>query len=134
MDEIYIPLELENINRFKYDVDGINCNGLFTLSLSEINNLHTAILVSNSVEAFRIVNEMFWQAEFEKVKQKYGYEFIIQNTLVRVQNSNYLKYLSEISYDMLSPEKLIHIKVLGANQIIDIVSKTMPKFMIVGKN
>jgi hypothetical protein len=131
MEEILIPLENENINCFKYDIDSINFTGLLTISLTEMNNLHQAILFSNSAEAFRIVPELFWQAEFEKVKQKYGYEFIVRNTFVLVQNSNYLKYLSEISYDMLSPEKLIHIKILGGNQIVDIVTKTMPKFMII---
>jgi hypothetical protein len=132
MEEIYTPLNMEGVNRYKYDIDSINLAGLLTISLSEMNNRHQAILVSDSVQAFRIVNETYWQAEFEKVKQKYGYEFIVQNTFVRVQNSSYLKYLSDISYDMLSPDKLIHIKVLGGDQILDIVSETMPNFMIIG--
>jgi hypothetical protein len=130
LEEIYVPLNIENINSFKYDIDSINFTDLLTIALSEKRNRHKAILVSDSVEAYHIVNETYWQAEFEKIKQKYGYDFY-NNTFFNVQNSEYLSILSKISYGMLSPDKLIHIKIIACNQILDFASKTMPKFLII---
>ena len=82
----------------------------------------------NPVWAFRVTDESFRQKLINDLSEKHGSEFYVHWTFFKVENSEYLKWLSEQSCEVTDYLKFQHFSILGIESFVDIVSWSEPKF------
>jgi len=113
----------------KYYVDSI-CDAkdglVITVSDSIHEELKMRIVFKDSVHAYRSTNESYRQKILSELEDKYGTEFYTDWTMFKVGNSEYLKWLSEQSFEISESESLTHFSIIAVDSIVDIIATYEP--------
>ena len=113
----------------KYYIDSIadNLSG-FEIFLSERENKNTKIhiIFQDSVDSYRYIDESYVQKTIMYLNKIYGKDFYAHWSFFKVENSDYLKQLSEESDSLSDHIDFIHFVLLLGNSMIDIVATYEP--------
>ncbi|WP_027092746.1 hypothetical protein [Cohnella thermotolerans] len=130
MTEKWIRWIPNNEISLKYYIESItdNIEGL-RIRLSNANNESDRIEVvfENSVHAYRSTDESYMQNVINKLDEQYGSKFYQENTFFKVENSEYIHWLSLQSYGIAKSEPLEHFSFLGVDSVIDVIAAYEPE-------
>ena len=84
------------------------------------------ILFSEGVEAYTRVEESFRVKIIHELGKKYGAEFYGDWTFFKVHHSEYIKWLSDQSYQWSDTHNFIHFCLITADAIMDIITTYEP--------
>ena len=130
--EKWIRWDLSEALLTKYYLDSLSWpdKGL-SLRLRAANNEQIIeILCNDSIDAFRYTNESFCFQIFENLSKQYGDDFYKNWSFFKIQNSQYLKWLSDKSHGWSDGFSCTHFCILGGDEIIDIVTDYEPQIKI----
>ena len=96
---------------------------------SELQSIE--IFFKDGVYAYSKTDESFRVKLPYELNQEYGLEFYKNWTFFKVTNSQYLKWLSEQSYEWSHAYDMIHFSLLTSNNSIDIVADYEPIVTII---
>ncbi|MBM7615098.1 hypothetical protein JOC73_001660 [Alkaliphilus hydrothermalis] len=85
------------------------------------------VIFENSVHAYRSTDESFRQSTINILDEAYGTQFYSEWTFFKVVNSEYMKWLSVQSYNIIDSESLIHFSFFAVDSIVDVIAAYEPK-------
>lgn len=85
------------------------------------------MVFENGIDALRITTETFKLSTISYLNENYGGEFYAGWTFFKVENSEYLKYLSEQSGAISDSYGVKQYSIITDEEIIDIVCTYEPK-------
>lgn len=118
----------------KYYIESIinDATGLTIMFVDSINKLAKLKMVfENGIDAFRITNETFILSTISYLNEKYGDQFYAEWTFFKVENSEYLKFLSEQSGRISDSYGVKKYSIITDEDSLDIVSTYEPKFLLI---
>lgn len=128
MDDITLWKNAGNLGN-KYDIDEIkeDVDGLHIL-LTDINTGRRILLFYDClVCSYKNTDESFWMDSLYRLAKKYDMDFITGHTFFQVLDSSYAKEVETGGQGVVQADRLFHLKIIGANAILDIVSWGMPE-------
>lgn len=114
----------------KYYIDAIQDDiGGFKVKLTDRDNEDNklTIIFLESVWSYRSVEEGLRALTMEKLAQKYGANFYTEWTFFKIENSRYLNWIYEESYDVARDSGLMHFCLVGMDDILDIIASCDPQ-------
>jgi len=104
----------------------------FTIKLSECNNEKNGItiLFENGVESYRNADESFRLKLFPLLSKEEGIGLLGQWAFFKVENSEYIRWLSEESYKWFDALRTTHFAFITGNDVLDVVSTDEPKVIL----
>jgi hypothetical protein len=79
------------------------------------------------ISEFRSNSETFRLSTISYLDEKYGGKFYSEWTFFKIENSEYLKWLSEQSYGISDDCRLIHFCILTDDEFFDFIASDEPK-------
>lgn len=134
MNEQWIKWEPIKGLSANYYVDSISDNMKgFKIVLSEAKNEENKvhIIFKDSIYAYRSTEEGFRLEMLYSLKAKYGAKFYSEWSFFKINDSIYLKWLSEQSYGITDRLNPIHFCIFTMNFILDIVATYEPKVELI---
>ncbi len=98
----------------------------FKIILSEEKNRNKKLFIGEHVPAYRIIYD-FNQDIIHNLEQQYGKDFFAKWTFFKVNNSSYLKWISEESCTFSDDIRFTHFCIVGVDFILDIIEPNEPK-------
>ncbi len=120
----------------KYYIDYISDDfQAFKIYLSQEDDEEKKVLMTfeNSISAYRRIDETFRLKLISDLKEKYGSNFYGKWTFFRVDNSAYIKWISEQSCGISSDIPFVHFSLIGFNSILDIITTYEPKIELINE-
>ena len=114
----------------KYNIDIVSENAeKFEMILSGYTDAtnKVRVLFENSVCAYRSADETYRYKLIVDLTEAYGKDFYGDWTFFTVNNSSYLRWLSEESYGTSDERQLKHFSFIGADLIVDIADPSEPR-------
>ncbi|TGL66536.1 hypothetical protein [Leptospira kmetyi] len=114
----------------KYSIDEVvdTLDGV-KIRMGDVNQ-KVDIIFSDSVSAYRSVEEGFRQNLINDLIDQYGSDFITKCTFFQVENSKFLNWLIEESYGFIDAPEIKHFSFLASNSILDVVANYEPEIII----
>ncbi|TGK14280.1 hypothetical protein [Leptospira kmetyi] len=114
----------------KYSIDEVadTLSGV-RIRLGDVNQ-KIDVIFSNSVSAYRSVEDGFRQNLINDLIDQYGSDFITKCTFFQVENSKFLNWLIEESYGFIDAPEIKHFSFLASNSILDVVANYEPEIII----
>ena len=138
MQEKWIRWEPTNNLSKKYYVESISedIKDKYKILLTNAENNKNKILISwpIGVDAHRSTDESYTLATINFLDNQYGPEFYANWTFFKIENSNYLKWLSDQSYGISDDCNLTHFCILAVDSMIDIINNYDPTITIIDEN
>ncbi len=75
------------------------------------------------VASYKYTNESFCFRIFGELSEKYGGDFYSNWSFFKINNSEYIKWIIEKSYDS---EEFMHFCIVGGDEVIDIIANHEP--------
>jgi hypothetical protein len=98
------------------------------IKLSDVNNTKKIeIKFEYFVDAYRYTHESFCFKIFSDLSNKYGTEFYKEWSFFKINNSKYVEWVIEKSYD----SNFIHFSIIGNYEIIDIIAGYDPEIKVI---
>lgn len=124
MSEKWIRWEpIKNLAR-KYYIESIaeSIEDPFKVILSDAGNKGKNVLISfsNGVRAYRSTDKPYALDTIHFLVKTYDKDFYVDWAFFKIENSEYLKWLSEKSCGISDYQHLIHFCILAADSIVDI--------------
>lgn len=91
------------------------------------------IIFEDSVDSYRCTDESLRLTSLSEFHAQLGDNFYKPWTFYRVNNSAYLKWLSEQSHGIYEPEFFKHFLLLTSNEVIDIIATYEPKVELINQ-
>ena len=88
------------------------------------------ILFPYEISALRIVDEGLRLKLYRALSEKYGDDFYQKWAFFTVEKSDYLKWLSNQSYEISDSPKTKHFVIKGLDCLLDIITRHQPKIRI----
>lgn len=113
----------------KYYIDSVSDSKKgFTILLSSQEDPQKKVLIdfSQSVEAYRSINESLFLETIHSLHQKYGDAFYVEWTLFKIENSDFLQWVKVQSYEISDAYNLQHFCILGIDFIVDVLTNYEP--------
>lgn len=102
----------------------------FKIILSDAENSNKKILISfaHGVDAYRCTNESFTFLTIDSLEKTYGTDFYSNWAFFKVEDSEYLKWISKQSYGVYDGSKFpfTHFCILGVDAVVDIINTYEP--------
>lgn len=117
----------------KYYIDSLIISKNWDLIVQLSNQDETQsieITFKGSIDAYRYTNESFCFATFGDLSAQYGTEFYKDWSFFNIENSNYLKWLSERSRTVSDSFNFKHYCIFGGDEILDILAHVKPHVKI----
>ena len=118
----------------KYDIDKI-IHDLddFRMLLTDTQDSKNQVWVifDKSIDVFRSTDESYCLKTIHLLNKKYGKDFYVKWTFFKVQNSLYVEWLYEQSFETFPKEGYTHFAFIEDNAIVDVVSVYEPRFEFV---
>ena len=101
----------------------------FKVKLLENGNQEKGVTIffDESVWIYKYTDESFRQYTVAKLNAQYGVDFYAKWTFFKIENSDYLKWISEESYGMYDNLEWRHFCILTDNEILDIIAVYEPE-------
>jgi len=119
---------------YGYYIDAINdtFDG-FSVWLAEEKERSKGVLVSfeNSVYAYRVTDEGFRQKTISMLNDNYEDDFYVKWSFFKVDNSEYLQWLSQESFTLTDLLLVKHFVFIAQDSILDIASSYEPKVELI---
>ena len=133
--ETWVRWELNRALMKKYYLDNVSWpdKGLLITLRADNNEQVIEIFFNDSIDAFRYTNESFCFKIFENLTKQYGDDFYKNWSFFKVQNSEYLQWLSNKSHGWSDSFSFTHFCILGGDEIVDIVTNYEPEVKVVKK-
>lgn len=96
----------------------------------ELETTEIIVNFENSVVSYRNSDEGKRLNTLEFLNEKYGKIFYSNWSFFKVNNSLYLKWLNDETYDMYTDYNIEHYVFLTSNDIVDVLSSYPPKIRI----
>jgi len=129
MQEKWIRWEAANIAAKKYHIESITetIEEKFKVKLSDTANKEI-IYVSfpEGIDAYRNTTESYTLGIIHYLEKNYNKDFYTQWIFFKIENSEYLKWLSEKSHGISDDYQLMHFCILALDSIIDIACTSYP--------
>ncbi len=131
--EKWIRWDLKEALSEKYYLDDLSWpdTGLIIKLRAASNEQIIEIYFNESIDAFRYTNESFCFKIFGDLSKKYGTDFYKNWSFFKVQNSEYLQWLSNNSHGWSDDFSFTHFCILGGDEMIDIVTNYEPEIKII---
>lgn len=113
----------------KYSVDSlIMGNDGLIIQLSSVNKdmKKVEIQFEYAIDAYRYTNDSFCFNTCANLAEKYGREFHSNWTFFKVEDSEYLQWLSEKSSTYAGEFSFTHFCIIGSDEMIDILARYEP--------
>ena len=120
---------LENVAN-EYYIKSITITGkefVILLEDARTDSPQVSISYPTFINNFRSNEEAFRLLTISYLKEKYGVKFYSEWTFFKIENSQYLKWISEQSYGISDGCKLNHFCILTDDEFFDFVSSSEPK-------
>ena len=130
MKEKWIQWKPLDILSQKYSMESMLDNATqLKIILSEEDNKKNKIVIlfENLPTSYKYTNKILTHALIHNLKQKHEINFYDKWTLFKIENSNYIKWLSKQSATISDSFPFIHFSILGTNCLLDIVASYEPK-------
>lgn len=116
----------------KYDIESLisNIDGLFIRLYSSDNTRKIELAFTPCADAYRQTNESFMFNLPGELDIKYGGDFFAHWTFFKVENSEYLLWLSKQSQGYSTEFDFVHFCLLGEDSVIDIIARREPHIKI----
>lgn len=102
--------------------------GLSLLFIEEKNQSNKLrLLFGYSADAYRKTYETYRSKLIHEVDEKYGGDFYGNRTFFKIENSSYVKWLSETSYNISDSHNFMHFAFFTDNFVIDVLALRDPK-------
>jgi len=88
------------------------------------------ILFAGTIGSFRYINESFCFKICGNLSEKYGDEFYKNWSFFKIENSEYLKLMSDSSHGWADRFHFKHFCIVGGDEIIDIVVNSDPEVTV----
>lgn len=121
----------------KYSIESIsNTIDGFELLLADSDDEKKMIRIifENSVYAYKSTNETFRCKLIYDLDEQYGTNFYGNWTFFKVNNSSYIKSMSEESCGISDSQPLIHFSILASDSVVDIIAVYEPIVQLIQKN
>jgi hypothetical protein len=116
----YIKSLVDQIENFKVILTPLN---------SEKGSVE--LVFKYGVEAYTKVEESFRVKLIHDLDKKYGINFYGNWTFFKINNSKYISWLSEQSYQWSDTHSFIHLCLVTSNAVVDIITTYEPKVEII---
>lgn len=83
-----------------------------------------------SIYTYRFTDEGCFLKSLYYLTKQYGESFIQSTSLFKVENSNYLQWFKEESYDAWGVENFEHYVIYTQNDVLEVLSPYPPKIII----
>lgn len=115
-----------------YYIDYIENGGHgFKVLLAQEKTEHKVeILFQHWVYAHRSTEEGMRTVLFHKLSEKYGDDFYIKWSFFKVENSSYIKWISDECYGVIDRLEMNHFVIMGMDEILDIIVGYEPQVTI----
>lgn len=97
---------------------------------AEHHDIKLEIVFNHNVDAYRYINESWGFSVFEDLAEKYGGNFYKDWSFFKIQNSNYIKSLSDSSIGVSDSFSFIHFCIMSSEEIIHILARYEPTVKI----
>lgn len=125
---------INNLSK-KYYVESItdSITDGFKIILINDQNPEKKVLLSwpNTVYAYRSTYESFTLLTLHNLSENYGTEFY-DWTFFKIENSEYLKWISEQSYEITESLNFIHFCIYGTESMVEILDNSEPTVTLIG--
>ncbi len=113
--------------------DSINC---FQIILSDDydGNNKVEVLFKDSVHAYRSTEESFNLKMMNSIDESYGTDFYSNWTFFKVENSEYIQWISEQSYGISDSQQLLHFCFIASDSILDVIAAYEPRVQKIREN
>jgi len=118
----------------KYYLDSIFDNiAELKITLLEENNKKNKVIITFKYPAssYRETKKIFKDKLIYDLNQKYGKNFCDEWAFFKVDNSNYIKWLSEQSCGIYDDVPFVHYSLITTNSILDLIDQWEPKIEII---
>lgn len=120
----------------KYDIDEVleNSAGLIIVMFDSKSNDVIKLVYDVMVFAYKSTDESIAINTLESFNQRYDLNFLMNNTLFEVHDSSFILEIENDSCGSVRAKDLFHMKILGRNAFMDIISFGEPKLVITRNN
>ena len=109
------------------DIEGLK------ILLSDVKNEKqiVKIMFDDSTHSYRSTDESFRLSTINSLDKKYGTKFYSEWTFFKVDNSKYISWLSEQSYEIAESENLMHFSLIAVDSIVDVIAAYEPSVELI---
>jgi hypothetical protein len=136
MQEAWNRWEPVNNLAKKYSIESIteSIADKFKVILIDSDNKSKKVLIAfaDGIDAHRSTNESYVLSTLTYLKSRYGSDFYTEWTFFKIENSNYLKWMSEQSYGITQDCHFTHFCILSSDSMLDIIAPYEPKITLIG--
>ncbi|SCJ29177.1 Uncharacterised protein [uncultured Clostridium sp.] len=120
----------------KYDIDEVleNNTGLTIVMFDPKSNDIIRLVYDAMVFAYKSIDESIAINTLESFSQRYDLNFLMNNTFFEVRDSGFSLEIENDSCGSVHAKDLFHMKILGRNAFMDIISFGEPKLVIARNN
>lgn len=129
MQEKWIRWEAANIAAKKYHIESITETIEETIKIKLSDSANKEIIYVSfpeGIDTYRRTNESYTLDTIHYLEKTYGRDFYAQWSFFKIENSEYLQWLSEKSHGTSDDYQLMHFCILGLNSIMDIACISDP--------
>ena len=132
--KVWVPLEEEKI-KGNYYIQSVEdtLDGLKVVMESELDDFKVRITFSDYVWSYRNTNESYCWQIFSELSDKHGDDFYKDWAFFKIENSEYLKWISNNSAKIYDDGGAEHFVIKGLEQVVDIINDEEPKIEIVSR-
>ena len=119
----------------KYDLHSFLDNNIFfkIIFFSQNNSHQLEVLFERGVGSYEINQESIYLEKLSTLTQQYGLDFFKKWTFFKINDSRYLKFLSQQSHTISDTRNFIHFSMVTERAIINIIATQDPLIKIISK-
>jgi hypothetical protein len=117
--------------QFYLDSLAFSEEGLSIELSNKLNFKKIQIKFNNPIDTYRYTDESVCFGIFGDLSKKYGNDFYSTWSFFKINNSEYLQWLSEVSGKSINSLPFIHFFIKSSDEIIDILSPHEPEVKII---
>ena len=105
-------------------------DGFKILLAQEKTEQKVEVLFKHWVYAYRSIEEGMRTVLWHKLSEKYGKDFYVNWSFFKLENSSYIKWISDECYGRIDSLEMNHFVIMGMEEVIDIIVGYEPQVSI----
>lgn len=132
MQELWTRWEPENILPRKYNIELVTetNNGELKITLSDPDDTQKVYVTFPEIDSYRNTNESYTLEIIHYLEKTYGRSFYANWTFFKIENSEYLEWLSDKSHGISDDYQMMHFCILGRDFLVDIACTSDPIILV----